>query len=156
MPRSIPESVKPTITAFQNVAANRNAPANEKAKNTQTLAKRLAILRKRNPKWAIVLTLLAAGSVGYAAWYAGLFKLPLSKKLLDQAAKARTVVKNSRVGKAIGTKAATYVKTARQAATRATGAEGQKTWWGYGPTKEATWSNIGAAAKKKVTNRMTW
>jgi hypothetical protein len=105
----IPKTVEPALNAFENVAENRYSPINEKAQNTRVLKKRLDALEKRNKRWAIVLTLLATGSIAAASYYYG---GPLSTKLIAFAKNAASTIKTSKTtaGVALKTKAASYAQ----------------------------------------------
>lgn len=105
----IPASVKPALTAFENVARNRYSPTSEKARNTRTLKKRLDVLEKRSRRWSIILTLLATGSIAAASYYYG---GPLSAKLVSIGKTAAETIRASGTadGTALKKKAEFYTK----------------------------------------------
>ena len=95
MPR-IPKNAEYAMNALNNVAANRYSPVDEKTKNIRVLSKRITSLEKRSRKWAILVTLLAAGSLGVALWYVKYTGLPITAQQVKDYAKAASgVIKSS-------------------------------------------------------------
>ena len=92
----IPLNVKPALVAIHNVANNKNASPEEKARSTKILAKRLRSLKKPSRKWAIILTLLATGATVAATAYAKKYGIAIPPALKTLAGRAKNTIVASR------------------------------------------------------------
>jgi hypothetical protein len=93
MKKTIPQSARPSIAAFEELAKNAN---NRNA--LREFKHRLESLKKRNKTWAIILTLLASGAAIGGMLYAKSKGYNLPAKLVDSAKSAKSAWIRSKQG----------------------------------------------------------
>lgn len=93
----IPASAQPAINALNTLAHNSmmRAPKTEQTKNKRAAKKKIQSLSKKNKKWAIILSYIAAGATTAAVAYAAKERITIPAGLKSLGESIRTYIGTS-------------------------------------------------------------